>query len=100
MEADAIWVQHEFGVTFEPEWKGWFDIFCCELLQVHVQFRLISWIKACAKSRTGSSAHWMMQHGTVDKPYNLDVEVREVEAAAAGLVRAACSAGSTDGTHI
>lgn len=34
MEASgAARLQHEFGVTFEPEWKAWFDIFCCELLQ-------------------------------------------------------------------
>ena len=31
---EAARLQHEFGVTFEPEWKGWFDIFCFELLQV------------------------------------------------------------------
>ena len=31
--SEAARVQHEFGVTFEAEWKAWFDIFCCELLQ-------------------------------------------------------------------
>ena len=33
-QAEAARVQHEFGVTFEPEWRGWLDVFCAELLLV------------------------------------------------------------------
>lgn len=27
-------MQHEFGVTFEPGWRGWLDVFSAELLLV------------------------------------------------------------------